>query len=509
MKKTILTIFVFIFIASLVKANTECFSENITESFILQDNYHSEKTCFEIVSNDVTFDCNGYTISGPGALVARSDNEKRIGVPPYAGIRAKSGTTNIIIKNCKIKDFNTGIESGSEDSEIKENLITKNKYGVVFSSESKNTEMKYNIISDNVEVGIDIKGTSERELEITDNTVEKNKIGIKQYYCVNPQNRYTTKNIIEYNLIKQNEEGVYLGCLKDETFKHNVFKTNEIAIKAAGLKDYTIKDNQIFGNSQGTGIKVYSSDGLKITENTMKDISTGMVVYSQDQTLTNSEISHNIISGGFGINAYSENNEIFLNSFETRRGMNIKGDNNIIINNSIVKYDQVAGYTILVEGDNNIVEDNCLWKDAVAEGEGNTIYTDCIAVGGLTRIDSYIQNEGAPLTAYLRMKVQVDYFGRWKDYKIISGGAPIIIDGIYSIKDRFNIINPELRKIAKPGRYRLHIILTDSHGNILKDSNGNNLEATQEFSISTHQVAEQGDISFFGSIWDAIRNLFN
>ena len=78
------------------------------------------------------------------------------------------------------------------------------------------------------------------------------------------------------------------------------------------------------------------------------------------------------------------------------------------------------------------------------------------------------------------MKIQVNYFGTWRDNKIISGGVPIVLDGMYSIKDRINNMNPELRKIAKPGRYRFHVILTDSHGNILKDAFGNDLEVTQE-----------------------------
>ncbi|MBD3259714.1 DUF11 domain-containing protein [Candidatus Woesearchaeota archaeon] len=91
---------------------------NITTNLSLYNNVTAQGDCFRINTSGVTFDCNGYTITSNG-----SGN----------GIYIVGGITDVLVKNCKVRNFSRGfylVSSAYMNVTLQNNTVTNNSEGV-------------------------------------------------------------------------------------------------------------------------------------------------------------------------------------------------------------------------------------------------------------------------------------------------------------------------------------------------------------------------------------------
>ena len=113
---------------------TECNSDYVWEegaTYRLMNDAKSKSTCFVINKNDVTLDCNGYTIK----LV------EKISPEIYYGILIKS--KGVTVSNCGVDNYNIGISSDGVENLLEGNSISNSVYGIELL---KPTFVKSNII---------------------------------------------------------------------------------------------------------------------------------------------------------------------------------------------------------------------------------------------------------------------------------------------------------------------------------------------------------------------------
>ena len=97
--------------------------------YVLQNNVTTTETCFFITANNVTFNLNGFTITGPGAGSS----------PSYSGI-ISAGYNYTTLKNGTIKSFPYGIFLEYNFNCSIENIIAQsNSYGIYLAVSSNNT----------------------------------------------------------------------------------------------------------------------------------------------------------------------------------------------------------------------------------------------------------------------------------------------------------------------------------------------------------------------------------
>jgi parallel beta-helix repeat protein len=130
--------------------STEC-GEIITEDKTLFNNLvDCQYDGLIIEGNNIVLDCNGHTIQG-------ADNEHGTGV-------FFQGYNNITVKNCYIKDFNTGIEANTanENSIFNNNVNNSNWFGIRITTNSNENKVFDNIVegSEGIDNGITLDHNS-------------------------------------------------------------------------------------------------------------------------------------------------------------------------------------------------------------------------------------------------------------------------------------------------------------------------------------------------------------
>lgn len=130
-------------------------TRNLNEDDLLGGDAFGSKDCFVITTSGVTLDCqNRFSITGMGS---------------HRGIGVVINNPDSIVKNCEIRDFNTGIEIDSRLNKIEDNHIETCNLGIiVFKNEN---EIEGNIITEpegDLGRGIDVHSES--------NLIEDNKI---------------------------------------------------------------------------------------------------------------------------------------------------------------------------------------------------------------------------------------------------------------------------------------------------------------------------------------------
>ena len=98
-------------------------------------------TCFNILANDVIFDCQGFTIDGNDEF-------------PNKGI-SSSSRSNVTIQNCNVSDFWFGFSFGSVTNSTIENCSTYSnaERGILLSNSQNIYVQNYN--SKNDRTGVD------------------------------------------------------------------------------------------------------------------------------------------------------------------------------------------------------------------------------------------------------------------------------------------------------------------------------------------------------------------
>jgi parallel beta-helix repeat protein len=147
----------------------------------------------EVEADDVTLDCAGHTISGPGT---RAEDEYG-----FVGILL-DGRTGVTVKNCRVSGFDYGIlltarlGSGSDGNQLIDNAAFGNRLDGIRVNESENNELTGNIASSNGQHGFAFLGNS--------NIVTRNQAFDNEYdgYVVAPGRRDI---VFSANLSKGNQ----------------------------------------------------------------------------------------------------------------------------------------------------------------------------------------------------------------------------------------------------------------------------------------------------------------
>jgi len=211
---------------------------NLTSSANLTEDVFAEETCFNITSDNVVLDCKGFTISyGNG------------GVSGF-GVDA-TGRENITIKECNIRDTNSGggngygvLLSGTNSSVVINNSIQTNgsvtNFGVRITDNAHNNTIANNTIK-------------------TQGTVSN--VGIDLFDRVSGNN--ISENIIQTNGTSSNR-GVSLTTTSDNnTITNNTITTGGTGNLNQGIRLSTSSGNNISGNTIQTN-GTSSNEGIRI-----------------------------------------------------------------------------------------------------------------------------------------------------------------------------------------------------------------------------------------------------
>jgi parallel beta-helix repeat protein len=126
----------------------------VTSDTTLRDDHQGS---VEVEADDVTLDCAGYTISGPGT---RAEDEYG-----FIGILL-DGRTGVTVRNCRVSGFDYGtlltarLGSGSDGNRILDNVALGNRLDGVRVNESEHNVLTGNIASSNGQNGFALLGNS-------------------------------------------------------------------------------------------------------------------------------------------------------------------------------------------------------------------------------------------------------------------------------------------------------------------------------------------------------------
>ncbi|HOI18901.1 MAG TPA: DUF2341 domain-containing protein, partial [Candidatus Woesearchaeota archaeon] len=236
-------------------------------------------TCMNISANNITLDCQGYTIDG-------------IDSNPSNGIlinRSSSQNTSITITNCIVKDWNNGflfINSSnntivnnhaescpfygfgtqySNDNNFTNNTAYLNQFGFYLSLTSKNNFFKGNNASNSSEYGF-------MAMQSGSNTYEDNFAYGNAYAFYNSLSTYTiyknnnitentygfyiteNNNNLTNNTIESNEYGIYISTSGNNLTQNKILNSNVVGLFSNAMGGSSV--NRIFNNFFNNTINV-------------------------------------------------------------------------------------------------------------------------------------------------------------------------------------------------------------------------------------------------------------
>ncbi len=287
----------------------------------------------EITTNNITLDCNGYSITGGRTNYGIYLNNKTgvtiknctvsnfsYGIYLYNtdyselldnitnshtadGIRLHNSSNNTVINNnCSLNnDAGILLWSSSESNTISNNNCSNNKYGI-YLWRSPNNEIYNNNISNSQVYGIILFDSS--DTYITDNNINSN--GIDGIVLLISSN-------IEISNNKFINDGIFLGS--------NVASENLSYFNTHIIENNTINEKPIYYYKDTSGIKVPEDAGSVILANcdnmTVENINTSFgsvgieLAYTENSKISNNEASNNV--RGIYLH-YSSNNNISENN---------------------------------------------------------------------------------------------------------------------------------------------------------------------------------------------------
>ena len=227
---------------------------NITNNSILVANVSSDSVCFTIVADNVTLDCDGFTIN-------YSMSSSGVGVNV-------TGRTNVTIKNCDIVQANQFVSSD----------------GIRFSG-TTNSTIQNNTISDvggTASSGIELSSSSNRNL-IVGNTITTNTTGILLNAVLH--------NRVENNTVRATV-GVGINTGNVGGVSNNTVIGNDAAsVSGSGISIVDtfneILINNIASSSSGDGLRLSSGGDNNTIINLTASSDTGAAVNSAGSTKNN------------------------------------------------------------------------------------------------------------------------------------------------------------------------------------------------------------------------------
>jgi parallel beta-helix repeat protein len=337
----------------------------------------------EIIASNITLDCAGHSITGPGGYGIHFSNRqgvtvKNCNISNFSwGIYVRDASNNILANNTVFQniygiylyEFNNSILTGnnasnnnqgiclfhSHSNALTNNISTLGNYGIELYSSGGNTLTNNTISNNNYNFSLYGNSDSHFDNEIdTTNTVDGKPI----YYIKNASNQVydsSTNAGVFYCVFCNNVTIKDLNLTKNRS---GVFfwKTNNSRI-----------ENVIASNNDWFGIALMYSDNNTLTNNTTSNNSSAGGIgffLSNSNTLTNNTVNFNTLDG-ICLRAV-DNNTLARNTIDLNEGHGIFLDDfsnhNHIIENTIsnnnygVRFSYVSGNQIY---HNNFIDNAC------------------------------------------------------------------------------------------------------------------------------------------------------
>jgi parallel beta-helix repeat protein len=284
-----------------------CRNLSVPGSYDLIQNISATGACIVINANNVTLDCHGYTITGPGY---------DIGI--YLNF-----TSGVTIKNCRITNFGNGIwayyssnntimtntanlnSGGIELYNSSNNILTNNTAnlnldGIKVLSSSNNVILTGNTANSNFGAGIELYGNSNSTL--TGNTANSNYYGILVWT--------STNNLLTNNIANLNS---YSGILLQYSANNNIVTSNTAnSNQYSGIYlEWSANNNIVTSNTansnQQFGIGVTSTSSYPTVNNTFNNNTANSNYYGIYSYYSNSTINTNYVCGNTNQDFYSFN----------------------------------------------------------------------------------------------------------------------------------------------------------------------------------------------------------
>jgi parallel beta-helix repeat protein len=253
-------------------------------------------------ANGITIGADGITLDGNGHIIDGTDG----GIGIYM-----DGKHNVTIKNCIIKEFNTGIYlfACSSDSVVNNITVRNNNYGIYLTSSSDN--VLSNNIADSNYYGIILSNNSKHNMLFNNRANENGFRGIwLSSLC--------DSNSLVNNTVNNNIDGIRLETSSNyNTLTSNIADSNG---SWYGISVYECSNDSLIGNTVrgtkegGCGILLYGSSHCALVQNFIEGTLTGsgILLSVSDSNL----ISDNICVGNgyYGANLYNSHFNLFWNN---------------------------------------------------------------------------------------------------------------------------------------------------------------------------------------------------
>jgi parallel beta-helix repeat protein len=335
-------------------------------TFINQDTTlnHNITGSVEISVDNVTLDCNNYSIIGDwSGYGIHLDNRK-----------------GVIIKNCQISKFSYGIDLyQSLNNQLITNNLFKNSYGIYLNSSSENT-ITNDTLSNNF-FGIYLNNSSLNT--ISNNNFSENAYGVHL--------ESSSNNTIDGNSTSSNNQtGIYLAFSSNNTVVNNTCLNDGLIVwdsYSNTVKNNTINSKPLVYLEEASNVKISENVGQVILVNCDNiqvenlNLSNTSIALELWQTNNSQIINNNFSNNIYGIYLYSSsNNEIKENvSSNNKNGYGIAlqfSSNNTILNNNFllnaigIKLDYLSNNNTL---QGNIISNNTSLGIQFFSASGNTI----------------------------------------------------------------------------------------------------------------------------------------
>jgi len=345
---------------------------NANETYLLNTSIlgnQSSNNCILINADNITLDCNGSAIVGYGF--------------DKFGIRVVPNQKNIIIRNCQITNYSSGISiSSSENIILLNNTIYGNLgHGILVSSLSSNISIFNNTIYNNSLYGIYLYSSSNNF--ITGNEIFNNSyFGIRLNY--ESSNNLITDNFVHGNL----RHGFYLSVdsTNNSIYENFAYQNLEYGILISSPNN--VIDNNIVYENVKSGIGILSNSSVVSNNTIYQNAIYGIFASSS----SNNSISGNTVfnNSAYGFYIHKSMNSTFVNNMAYNNkqfGVRFyQSSNNLISNNTVygnighgihiafgnenylsgnIVYDN-ENHGIYLSGNNSIIENNQVYSNLLS-----------------------------------------------------------------------------------------------------------------------------------------------
>jgi parallel beta-helix repeat protein len=328
----------------LTVANISC--GPVHHSFNLSSSLNTTGNCFTVTNNeDLIIDCLGYSIRG-------NDSDFGFNI---------SGRTNVVIRNCLISNFSTGLYlNDANGSTFENNTFSANTEGIN-STLSINNNFSSNTFGSNTYYGIYLSDSNS-------STFDSNTI------------------------ITNNSQAIYLTSSDSNNLSSNIIRNNDVGIAIFSSNSNTIYNNY-FANTNNSG-----DDGTN-NWNTSYDCTKGSNIVGGSCWGGNSWNNYNGVDDGSGTYPYNDSSDGIgdtLIPYNNSNNIQNGGDslpllsqcgtitNNIILTQNLT----VSGTCFTITADN--VQIDCNDYQIVGGGAGSGIYFS--GRSGITIQNCHLEN---------------------------------------------------------------------------------------------------------------------